>query len=311
MFFVQEEIFDGLKAIRLQDDQSGAYVVILPELGGIINSYSVCKDGEYISVIDGYANLQDFKENNESAYKSNFLFPFPNRIRDGKYKFEGQSFQLALNKIDENNSLHGLVYDEVYDVLKVLESEEKCRVELGLQFKGKKGYERKAEIKLSYTFSEEGLLCEAAIENTGDELLPFGLGWHHYFTFEKDLKEVSLQMATKNSLTVDHQMIPTGEECVYTQFKELSPIGDTVFDTCFKLKDLEKQLVVLFHENLTIHLRFTTSDFPFLQVYTPPNRKTIAIEPMTCAPDAFNNGQGIRVLDPRERMLTKFLVHAF
>jgi len=40
--------------------------------------------------------------------------------------------------------------------------------------------------------------------------------------------------------------------------------------------------------------------YNFLQVYTPPHRKSIAIEPMTCAPNAFNNEQGLIILAPFE-----------
>lgn len=111
-------------------------------------------------------------------------------------------------------------------------------------------------------------------------------------------------------LQVDKQMIPNGEITSYSEFAQPRIIGSTQLDTCFFLGDQGLAHLVL-EENATgikLALSYDTKDFPYLQVYTPPHRKTIAIEPMTCAPDVFNNHKGIKTLKPREKFSCTFTI---
>ncbi len=113
-----------------------------------------------------------------------------------------------------------------------------------------------------------------------------------------------------SSLQVDKQMIPNGEITSYNEFAQPRTIGGTQLDTCFFLGD-QGLVNLILEENATpikLALCYDTKDFPYLQVYTPPHRKTIAIEPMTCAPDAFNNHKGIKTLPPQEKFSCTFTI---
>ena len=132
--------------------------------------------------------------------------------------------------------------------------------------------------------------------------MPYGFGWHHYFKTGNMIDVNSLSFSSTAMLEVNSQMIPNGGSIEYKEYASIKTLGNTQFDNCFRLEEGAETAVVLKDEpsRLSIILKFNSVDFPYLQVYTPPARKTIALEPMTCAPNAFNNKLGLQVLEAGE-----------
>jgi aldose 1-epimerase len=135
--------------------------------------------------------------------------------------------------------------------------------------------------------------------------MPFAEGWHPFFGFNVPVDRLFLKFSADRLILVDQRMIPTGETVRYDHFNQLKKIGDTLFDSCFKLKagqNLHTTELYNPEKDLTVMLWQETGPkrYNFLQVYIPPSRQSIALEPMTCNINAFNNGEGLQILEPGE-----------
>lgn len=310
MFSIIETSFGSAAAYRLVNKLTEEYVEIVPACGGIINAFAVKNAKGLYNVIDGFKDSDDFLNNNKTFFKSNFLFPFANRIRNGKFSFKGKEYQLNLNFPQENNAIHGLVYDRQFRVENAERGKDNVQLKLKLESEGFTGFPFPFEIKIVYIFSRKGVKMEATVINRGEEEFPYGLGWHHYFRVGKTIDKATLQFPAQKLIEVDDQMIPNGKERFYYDFKEEKQIAGTRLDTCFFIGDQGQVKIPVEdpEEHRKLVLAYDSRDFPYLQVYTPDHRETIAIEPMTCAPDVFNNHSGIRILKPGEEYTSSFFI---
>ena len=83
------------------------------------------------------------------------------------------------------------------------------------------------------------------------------------------------------------------------------------FDDCFELLEEKRNTFILKGRQYELEISTDLSDFSYFQIYTPKDRKSIAIEPMTCAPNAFNNGLGLRKIDPEGSFCFTYQLQAF
>lgn len=302
MFKIEEIHFGNIIVYRLKNIENGEFADVLPALGGILNAFTVNTNKGLCSVIDGFENDKDFFSSNSHSFKSNVLFPFPNRIEEGHYFFEGKEFQLDVNFPQENNSIHGLVYNKPFKVNETSITPDSCQITMSYDSSGEIGYPFPFCLSITYRLLQGELQCATVITNTGTTRMPYGFGWHHYFKTGNMIDVNSLSFSSTAMLEVNSQMIPNGGSIEYKEYASIKTLGNTQFDNCFRLEEGAETAVVLKDEpsRLSIILKFNSVDFPYLQVYTPPARKTIALEPMTCAPNAFNNKLGLQVLEAGE-----------
>jgi aldose 1-epimerase len=185
------------------------------------------------------------------------------------------------------------------------------------------GYPFPLRLEVAYELTGEGLEVVLAAENVGDAAAPFGTGLHPYFAASAGrVDRDRLQLPAGFRLAVDDALIPTGERLpvVGTAYDFRAPraIGALALDDCFT--DLERDGDGLARIRLTGERREITvwmdNAFGHVQLFTgdglpePERRRSVAIEPMTCAPDAFNSGDGLIVLAPGERVRARFGMHA-
>jgi aldose 1-epimerase len=121
-----------------------------------------------------------------------------------------------------------------------------------------------------------------------------------------------VEFQSKEMLEFDKDLIPTGKLIPYQEFGSLKDFGPTLFDNCFTVNFAECQpMCVIRHPQKKVQIEFHPErSYPYLQIYTPDHRKSIAIENLSAAPDAFNNGMGLKVLSPNEAVTftTKFVI---
>lgn len=252
-------------------------------------------------VLDGNETEELLKE--DFICKGDFLVPFPNRVCDGIYTFEGQTHQLYPNETDRGHALHGFLMKKECELVSHDEGEESAVVIFRTTFtKGEfQGYPFDLEITISFTLKEKALDIKITAKNTGTSKAPYGIGWHPYLTANKKIDDCNLRIPAKKIMEVraDKELIPT-EKLLDNEFgSELRTIGDTQLDTCFA--DLVDHTVRF--ENIELWMDETMQYF---QSYTPDERMSIAVEPMSCAPDAFNNGLGLIILEPQKSVSHKF-----
>ena len=233
------------------------------------------------------------------------LMPWPNRIRNGRYRFDGQDQQLALSDPVLGNASHGLSCWSRWAVT----DHRADRITLSLDVVPQKGWPGELRVGITYGLDPAGLTVTLRAENIGAMALPFGAGSHPYLSIgDVALDEVELQLEATERLLVDERQIPTGAVRVAgTEFdlSESRSLGTRRMDTAFRgLAAIDgRGAAHLRAGERRTTLWWEAPTFSTVQVFTPPavvDRPAIAIEPMTCPPDAFNSGQDLLTLSPGE-----------
>jgi aldose 1-epimerase len=234
------------------------------------------------------------------------LVPWPNRIRNGKYRFDGTDYQLALTEPAARNAIHGLGRWARWTKV----AHESDSVTLRLDVVPQTGYPFELRVDTTYSVdAARGLSVLIEARNTGRSRLPFGAGCHPYLaTHGHPLAKTTVQLPARERLVVDDQQVPVGTRTVAGSPLDLRK-GKRLRD--LRLDDGFTGLITQngrgFAEVRTPggggRLWFDES-YRFLQVFTldalTSQQPGVAIEPMTCAPNAFNTGLGLIVLEPGE-----------
>lgn len=230
----------------------------------------------------------------KTTYASSILFPFANRIKDGKYNFDGNDYQFPINVNEENNALHGLVFDKTFKLIDSDLNEKNATIILEYDKKTASiGFPYSFSIQLIYHFTEDNMELEINIKNTDNKPFPFTLGWHPYF-LSSNLSESNVQFDAAERMVLDKRNITINSEKVDTS-KGIA-IQNNQFDDCWSLNTDE----VVFNTP-KYRLKFNaTGNNNFLQVYTPPKENTIAIEQTTGVSDSFNNKIGLSTLNAND-----------
>jgi aldose 1-epimerase len=275
---------------------------VATEVGAGLRSYVVAGR----EVLDSFA-----PEEMPTGGRGQVLLPWPNRIDGARYSFGGQTHQLPIGEARTGNASHGLTRWQPWRLIERSASS----VVLGLTIFPQSGYPFALALELAYGLSDAGLTVRTTARNVGTAALPFGAGHHPYFTVgTARVDGAILHLPAASRLITNERMIPTGKEAVDgTPFDFRAPrlIGDTVLDTCYAdlLVDVDGMTrIAMAHPDGATRLTLTLdAHYRFAQVYSGDNlpdpatrRRGLAIEPMTCPADAFNSGDGLRVLQPGE-----------
>jgi aldose 1-epimerase len=232
------------------------------------------------------------------------LVPWPNRIRDGKYSFEGANYQLPLTEPSARNAIHGLGRWARWTKVR----QEPHEVTLRLDIVPQTGYPFEVRVDVTYALhAEYGLRTTLVATNRGRSRAPFGAGSHPYLsTGGHALADTTLQLPARELLVVDDNQVPVGVRPVSGSDRDLRRgrrLRSLRMDDAFTglVTSDGRGVAEVRTRDGGARLWFEET-FRFLQVFTrdalTPNRPAIAIEPMTCAPNAFNTGAGLIILEP-------------
>lgn len=276
---------DQTNIVEIKSASQGVYAKVCLNDGGSLQELTL----DNVPLIVDLAPLTY-----DTTYASAILFPFANRIKDGQYLFNDQQFQLDPNHKEENNALHGLVYNKTF--LVTHQSADKQGAELIMEYDYQEvedGFPFPFLIRLKYTFTQTGLDIDVSVVNTSDTTFPFTIGWHPYFLSE-NLNNSILKFESEHKLNIGHRNIGLDLE-------PISPIDSVVLknknlDDCWQLKETD---VGFETPNYKLILSSSQAN-SFLQVYTPPKEHMIAIEPTTGVSDSFNNNIGLKFLKSKE-----------
>jgi len=228
------------------------------------------------------------------------LMPWPNRIRNGRYAFDGVEYKLSLTDPARGNASHGLVRWSRFKVT----AHQADAITLACDLVPQPGYPFEIAVQVQYRLEPEtGLTVKAHATNKGEKAAPFGAGFHPYFDLGTlDLDHASIEVPAKTIVRTDAQAIPTGRSSVAGtpyDLSQLRPLGTLRLDHAFT--DLTGDRVTVGVGGRRVALWWDDA-FSFVQVFTPAEisfgRRGIAIEPMTCAADAYNSGEGLVRLEP-------------
>ena len=264
----------------------------MTEVGAGLRTYTAA-GGE---ILDGYAA-------NELAPsgRGQLLIPWPNRIRDGAYELDGRGHQLDLNEIERQNAIHGLVRWSAWSV----SEREPERVVLEHVLRPRPGYPFELELRVEYSLSDGGLAVALSALNTGSEACPYGAGAHPYLAVASGrVDDAVLHVPAASVLEADERGIPVGSgpvEGSELDFRKPRPIGRARLDHCFT--DLDRDEDGWARVELDGTTLWADESYPYLMIFTGDGlpdaaRRSVAVEPMTCAPNAFSSGDGLILLEP-------------
>ena len=224
------------------------------------------------------------------------LAPWPNRVRDGVYRFDGATHQLPVNEPGFHTAIHGLLFDVPWRLTRRSDD----ALTLAAVVYPQVGWTGTLRVEQTFALDDGGLRVSFTATNAGDQVLPFGYGAHPLFAFP-DVSQVVLSLPFERQLRVDERLLPVevAELEPHYDFRDPRPIGELSFDTAFTSPTQAWQVRAAGPEH-TITL-WADEAFRWVQLYTRPERGALAIEPMTCGPDAFNEGPthaDLLVLEP-------------
>jgi aldose 1-epimerase len=250
------------------------------------------------------------------AFDGAVLAPWPNRIDGGRFDFDGTTFQLPITEPERDTALHGLVADVEWSVAEQTESSVRFEVEL----EPTDGYPFPFFLTVTYTLAEVGLRISASALNTGPSPAPFGFGFHPWLAAGGSVvDDAQLLIPGTTWYEADDRLIPTevhpfddGTEipanhvadesaCIVCKdFRALRSIGGTVLDDTFgaprrgpdgwsraRLNGADDHEIVIGMGPGFRTWQACTGD----GLGDGLTRRAIAIEPMTCPPNAFAAGE--------------------
>jgi len=277
----------------------GVQVAVVVEIGAGLRSYSA--GGR--DVVDAYTSDEMC-----SSGRGQVLIPWPNRLLDGAYEFDGRRHQLPLNEPERGNAIHGLVRWVAWNVAE----REPHRVVLAHVLRPQPGYPFSLGLEIEYALSDGGLRVRTTATNVGTDPCPYGSGAHPYLKVGTEtVDDVVLRLPARTVLRADDRGIPVGSASVgeaELDFRIARPIGAARLDHCFT--DLERgedglARVELHSPEGAFSTLWLDEAHPYLMIFTGdplPDvaRRSLAVEPMTCAPNAFRSGDGLVTLEPGE-----------
>jgi aldose 1-epimerase len=282
------------------DIACGEQRVAVVTLGGGLRSYEA--GGR--EILDGFAAGE-----RPTSGRGQVLSPWPNRIENGSYEFDGKRLQLPLSEPEHGNAIHGLVREAMWNVTDLATD----RVLLDHLLEAQPGYPFTLALTMEYSLSDAGLTVTASARNVGSEPCPYGSGQHPYLSLgTPTIDTLRLQLPADVVAFSDERGIPERSEPVEgTQydFRAGRTIGDTVLDNAYTelrrdddgrarvlLDDPsgDSGLAVWVDERYSYLMLFTGDPLPDVA------RRSIAVEPMTCPPNAFRTGESLIRLGPGE-----------
>ncbi len=283
--------------IELARDGQRAVVV---EVGGGLRSYDV--NGR--AVLDGYP-----LDAMCTSGRGQVLIPWPNRLEGGRYDFDGRSHQLPLTEPGKGNAIHGLVRWAAWSVAEQAPD----RVVMEHVIHPQPGYPFTVGVTVEYALSQSGLSVRTTADNLGDVECPFGSGAHPYLVVgTATVDPVILRVPGRTVNRTDERGIPVDRisvEGIEYDFRRPRAIGSTKLDNAFT--DLERDTdgaarVELVNPDTGAGVALWVDEaYRYVMIFTGDtlpdvNRRSLAVEPMTCPPNAFRSGEGLIRLAPGE-----------
>ncbi len=227
------------------------------------------------------------------------LIPYGDLVKDAKYSFSNKTYHLPKNAYSVNNfkdSIHGITRTQEWSVVE--RGEEYISLETEVD---DTGYPSRLYVNIVYKIKERSFDTNFKVSNVGEINAPIVIGAHPYFNISHPWKlytQKKVQM-----LNYPDGIFPDGKLLDYS-FNEIEEPGKMSFDYSF----VGGGIIRL--ESNKVKIIFERSNMDYFEIYNGhfAGRDSVAIEPLTGAINAFNNGIGLKILSPREKMECGFKI---
>jgi aldose 1-epimerase len=300
MFKIVQGNVGNLRSISLLNFKMGIEVEIIQDFGAMINKYSV--NHSPFSFIVGYKDYDELINQHPYFSRSAKLFPFPNRLKCGRYQYAQREFTLPANFSWSEHAVHGLLYNQAFELIDTVAGETFAQIQLRFQTQSlHSGFPFSFQLDVVYRVDNTGQLsCHTQITNQGLHSFPYGDAWHPYFSLGTALSRCTLTMA--NALELEHyDDLPTGNTNPNHPLNQTISLQDAKLNHCYQFAtENEQQIEFCRVDHIAKIIYQQDRHYPYVQLYTPQSEASVAIEPMTCPADAFNNKIGLLELEPNQ-----------
>ncbi|MFH1300902.1 MAG: aldose 1-epimerase [Planctomycetota bacterium] len=313
--------------IKISDPETGSFAHILPELGFNCYQFQAMVDGQSIDVIDAPPEFQ-YGDQRPSSGGIPILFPFPNRIANARYKWEGVSYELPADKTYHDktgNAIHGFCLDLPWRVIHQEENYAIAQFQLSIDGKNRlKYWPGDIFIEVRYEVRGATLRADIRIGNPGKTSVPWGLGTHPYFKVplsdQSSLKNCLIEAPAAEEWVLE-DCLPTG---VKKSIPESHDLREGAWLDQLKLDHVlsglpegteQYECLIMDEQAGLVVSQDYDSLFSELVVFTPPHRNCVCLEPYTCVTNAINLTRqdaetGLRVLPPGSEIKTWIEIRA-
>jgi aldose 1-epimerase len=283
------------------DIGAGDQRAVIVEVGGGLRSYFV---GDR-SLVDGYA-----EDAMADGARGQTLAPWPNRVRDGKWSWQGADLQLALTEPEQHNAIHGLARWLRWRLV----THSVDAVSLECTVCPQPGYPWTVQVRNDWSIGESGLSVRTTLANRSTTAAPVGVGFHPYLTVRSTIDGALLTVPADTRLITGQQQIPTAREAVAGtdyDFRDPRPIGQLRIDHSFTglHRDDAGRCTVRLADPDTgdVVTLWVDESYPWIVVFTGDSlpderrrREGLAVEPMTMPPNGLVTGEDVVVLEPEQ-----------
>lgn len=291
----------------------GAYELVVAPYGASLRGLT-CHGKP---VVTGYHG-----KDGKVAAQGDVLIPFPGRVTDGRYQFEGQTYQMPQNDHEASSAIHGFLRTQMWETAWV--QSDAASFHTHLLPDQHPGYPFSLSVRITYRLSSEGLAVEFEVENAGSGNAPVAAGQHPYFTVGSAWIDADTLHLPFESYLEYKDLLPTGRvlpvEGSHFDFRHAHSIGSVQFNTCFLQPHRGSDGRISIHlaaKDGTALTVWLGAAFDYVVLYSGDplpedhRRRALAIEPMTCGSDAFNHPDwGLTVLAPGQTLVAKWGVTA-
>ncbi|HID55907.1 TPA: aldose 1-epimerase [Candidatus Poribacteria bacterium] len=315
LYSVETEIDDGFDVLILKDPSFGSEARVAPEIGANCFKFTITHEGKTFDIIDPPPSLTQLRES-PSGYGNPVLFPFPNRIRNGTFTFDGQTYQFD-KRPGWEHSIHGLVYTRTWEVSD-RGTQNSAYVKLRFDSKRYPDVMRQYPFpfiaELTYSLKGWELTVDFSVQNTGVKRMPMGYGLHPYFRApispETPPERCFIRIPARKLWELK-DFLPTGMTIPVDErrdFRTPRPLAGVMLDDVYTDLIYEDGLVRCFIDDKGMKLKTVVEAeraFREIVAYTPPRGGAICFEPYTCPTDAPNLASkgldvGLILLEPGE-----------
>ncbi|MCK5672735.1 MAG: hypothetical protein KAH95_05130 [Spirochaetales bacterium] len=275
--------------IKLINHKTKESLVLSPTFGGTVVSLTLGPDLHQILENDKEEELLD-----NPLFRGRFLFPFNDRIPDGKYTYEGKDYQLVINCSEDESAIHGFMYNKEVSILKHTETEVVFYWRTGKD--QIQGYPFDISLKTEIKLHNSGVKIYFTVINEDTIPAPYALGWHSYF---KTDPTSTLQAKYPYYFDIDKNFLSVGDGVPLSgskfDFSKVSSFSDLFLDHSFKVP--ADGITILNNKKYSIKIQ--QENFAYTQLFIPPEKTSIAIEPISSKPNSFNSDE-LLILGPGE-----------
>jgi aldose 1-epimerase len=302
-FEIQIAPLSHFELVRLIDTSSNTVIEIATK-GALLNSWQVMGHSKSLEIVGGNDFSKGWVNFENNGFRGGKMSPFSCRLENGQYTIDNTTYTLEKFYHDKH-ALHGILYDAVFTIQSTDANAESAMINLAYHYKGTdKGFPFDYSLLIKWQLHKNNLVTvETIITNLSESTIPMMDGWHPYFQLDSSINDTSITLKAKGKIEYDEDLLPTGKLKVENEFTISKKIEDLHLDNCY-LVDASENTCLLENDQYQIIVQ-PIMNYPYLQLYTASDRKSIAIENLSGIPNCFNNKIGLQLMKPHQNLLLK------